>query len=320
MLLTLGNLSNHCALVTPSDIEDKENMEKILKFNEEYPLTHYMVCECNRLRIKPESIIHKKDHITFTVSEQINEFNWKSHEYGIPLFNGDSKITMSVEGANITLTNQHGQKEWFVNTFIFLEFLCRSFGVTEELNHILRLNIQYIGQTELDEKYVRFKGHEKIVRASSDIIAKKPHKESWLYLLAFNEPFFNLMSIPGINSPERYDWLPGGGLLESMPAKQWKTIVEATMINYFKPKLNVHYKDNFPSDRHEGYKYFYEKDIRSIFVELRAEYMPYVIGNENTPYTHCRIIEYLLSKDDSGVFIHDNSKQNLDKLIKSVST
>jgi hypothetical protein len=299
LLLTLGNLSNHCALVTPSDIDNKENMEKILGFNKEHQLTHYMVCECNRLRIKPENITHKEDHIRFTVFEQINEFDWKPHEFSMPLFNGTSKMNMNVEGANVILTNQHGKKEWFVNTFIFLEFISRSLGLTEQLNHILKLNIQYIGQTELDEKYCRFKGHEKVVKASSDIIAKKPHKESWLYLLSFNDPFFNVMYIPEVNSSERHDWVPGGGLLEDMPAKQWKTIVEATMINYFKPELNVHYKDNFPSERHDGYKYFYDKNIRSIFVELRAEYMPYVIGNENAGYTHCRIIEYLLSKDDS---------------------
>lgn len=319
MLLTIRNLSNHCALITPDDLKTKDNLEKILRYNKEHPFTHYMVCETNRLRIRSQDIIHKKDHILFTVMEQRDEFNWDKHKFGMPLFDGANKITMSIEGSIVVLTNQNNHREWFSSVFLFLEFMCRASQVTEELNHLLKLDIQYIGQTELDKKYIRFKGHEKIVRATSEIIAKKPNKESWLYLLSFNKPFFSVLSIPEQPSKERYDWLPGGGLLEEIPRKQWKTLVEATLIHYFKPELNVHFKDNFPSDRHDSYKYFYEKEIRSVYVELRGEFMPYVIGSEHTPYTHSRMIEYVLGKDDSGVLIHDNKHQNIDHLLKVLS-
>jgi hypothetical protein len=67
LLLTIGTVSNYAALLTPGELDDRETMQAILNFNQEHPLSHYFVCESNRLRIDSQDIEHKEDCILFTV-------------------------------------------------------------------------------------------------------------------------------------------------------------------------------------------------------------------------------------------------------------
>ena len=276
-----------------------------------------MICESDRLRIEEGSITKKKDSIAFNLLQQRTEFDWESHEVEIPSNINGHDCNILLDGPVVKMTNQHGAVEWFDNTFLFLDFLASCIGAPDALSEVLKLTVKYIGQTEISNNYIRFKGHEKLNSISNDIISIRPHREVWVKILSFQPPFFKMMTIPGIDSPYRDDWYPGGGLLENLPRQEWKTIVEGALIKYFEPELNKHYKHNFPSDRHSTYSYFYDRDFRSVVVELHEEYRHYVTGNETAPYTKIKMIEFALSSDDSGAFLHDNSVQDLDELIRS---
>lgn len=315
MLLSLCNVCNFITLITPRNIEREAGREKILQTNSIRPLTHYMICESDRLRIKDGSFVKKDGKIAFVLLQQTSEFDWETHEVEIPSKINGHDVDISLDGPIINLTNQHGAIEWFDNTFLFLEILASIIGASESLSELLRLTVKYVGQTEISGNYLRFDGHEKLNSISNDIIAVRPHREVWVKMLSFQRPFFTMMSIPGIDSPYREDWLPGGGLLEDIPHEEWKTIVEGTLIKYFQPELNKHYKHNFPSERHTSYKYFYERDFRSVVVELHEEYRTYTTGNESVPYTKIKMIEFALSSDDNGPFLHNNEKQDLDDII-----
>lgn len=49
-------------------------------------------------------------------------------------------------------------------------------------------------------------------------------------------------------------------------------ITEAALINYFKPEYNVNLVDNFPNEKHKGYKQYYDLDYNAISVELDLEF------------------------------------------------
>lgn len=315
MLLTICNVSNFILLSTPRNIENLEGRQRLIEENRLHPLSHYMICESDRLRVRADSVVNSDSKICFTVKQQVNEFEWLDHQIEMPAVIEGRRFEMVVEGPVVSLLTADGRKTWFDNTFLFLEMLASEIGASDSLAEILKLTVMYIGQTEISDTYVRFDGHEKLNAVFGEVVDKRPHREVWVKMLSFKPPFTNMLSLPEIDSPFRGDWLPGGGLLENLPPVQLKNAVEGVLIKYFQPILNVQLKKNFPSDRHTSYKYFYEQHIRSIVVELHEEWRSYITGNHEAPYTKTKIIEYALSKDDVGTFLHDNSKQDFDEFI-----
>jgi len=315
MLLSLCNVCNFITLIPPENIQSDTGRSTLRKVNESKPLTHYMICESNRLRIKPDSIKDEGESVSFALLEQVNEFDWHDHWVQIPANLYGYRFLVKNDGPIVSLVFENGRIEQFHNAFLFLQFLAQNLGPARELNELLRLTVKYIGQTEITEKYIRFDGHEKIGSVSNEIIHSRPHREIWVKMLSFQPPFITMISTPEIDSPYRKDWLPGGGLLEGLPEKSWKTAVEGALIKYFSPEFNVHYKENFPSDRHISYQYLYDKSIRSIAVELHEEYMAFVTGSDTRPYTKIKMIEYALSKNDKGLYLNNNDVQDLDDAI-----
>lgn len=305
MQISIGHVCNFVLLATPNNLLEQE----IIDMNESRPFTHYLVCETNRLRIKPESIKHRESEIAFTVFMQINDFDWEAYDITMPRVRDGITLFLKVEGNYVQLNKSNGDSHQFANTFLFLERVAKFTDNSEMLSSILKLDVQYIGKTEISKKYLRFKGHEKISKVANEIIDNKPHKEIIVKLLSFQKPFTQMLVAPELPFDDsRDDWMPGGGLIENMPRQHWISGVEGALIKYFQPLYNVHYKDNYPSERHSSYGYFYDNNVRSIFVELHEEYMSYTTGNSHVPYTKIRLIQYALRADDSGVYIHDNSQ------------
>lgn len=319
MLLTINNIYNFTLLCTPAGLETKEGREILLNTNKENPLSHYMLCESDRLRIFPTSIQNNREKIKFVVMRQINEYEWLDHEVSMPAMLEGRLCKLSTDNGSVILTSECGRKVTYFNTFLFLEMLASAIGASEALTEILRLSVMYIGKTEIKENYIRFDGHEKLMSSLAQVVERKPHREIWIKMLSFQPPRINMLVLPGIESNVRHDWLPGGGLIEAMPQEELVNIIEVTLIKYFQPEYNVRLKINFPSDRHVSYNYFYNKSIRSIMVELHEEFRCYITGNASTPYTKIKMIEYALSRDDQGAFINDNNRQDLDSFITSLN-
>lgn len=317
MLLTMGFLSNYRGLITANDINNKEYVETILEANKSFNLTHYMICTINRLRIDPKSIRNEPDSIFFTIMEQVDDFNWKEHTVRIPSNLGGYHTIMLVDGSEITLhVLQIDHKEIFANVLMFFEWikLNKLFEFTGEkkMTDFLKFNIEYIGQTELTNNHIRFHQHKQISTILGDANAKRAHKEVWIILYSFQPPIVQSLATPKHIGEFRFDGL-NGSLVKKLPKNEHKNLIEAVMIHYFQPRLNIHYKDNFPSDKHISYKYFYKQNISSVFVELHGNYCSYVIGSEKVGYkTNSYLMSYALSEEIDGVYILDNNEQNID--------
>lgn len=313
MHVSIRTVCNFVISVPPSRLKSKE----ILEINKTYPFSHYMICTLNRLRIKPNSIITNGMLTNFIILEQINEYEWKEHAFSFLGIINNKKITIQSTGKEVNLIHENGQVEYFENIFLFLiKISYKNNEIHTFIEKFLLLNIEYIGQTEISKGYLRFKTHEKKNDITDEIIESYPHKEVIVKLMSFPKPFTSAISdLNAKNDNFRMDWLPGGSLLEKIPIDNLKTLIEGTLIKYFMPKHNIHYKNNFPSITHTGYKYFYEKDIRSVSVELHEENMAYKSGNENVPYTRTRLIEYSLCNDNNEIYLHNNEEQNGDELI-----
>lgn len=312
MLVSFNTVLDFICLAEPNQLKRKE----IVEVNKVKPFTHYQVCEFNRLRIRPESVVNTPEYITFVVSKQLNEFDWEEHEMSMQASNQGITASMEIRGKSVIIHNSNGGQKGFETVFMFLEMTGSEMGWHNHIGHLLDLKVMYIGQTEItDGAYLRFDGHEKISKAANDIISNRPEKEVIVKLMSFQKPFIRVMVLPEVDSDDsRSDWKPSGGLLENTPKDDWKTVIEGTLIKYFYPEFNVHYRDNFPSDKHTKYAYFYQNNVRSVCVELHEEYRAYITGSDKVSSKRVRLIEYALQKDDSGVMLVDNENQMPDAL------
>jgi hypothetical protein len=315
MLLTICNVCDFILLSTPRNLESSEGRKQLIETNSSRPLTHYLICESDRLRVAADSVNNSDLTIAFKVKQQISEFEWAEHDVEMPSEIEGRKHKIRVDGPVIFLIASDDQETWFANTFLFLEFLGSTLGTSDAIAELLKLTVMYVGQTEITDAYVRFDGHEKLNKVFSEVVDLRSNREVWIKLLSFQPPITNAISLPQIESPYRSDWLPGGGLFENLPADQLKNAIEGVLIKYFQPILNIQLKKNFPSDRHTSYRYFYQHNIRSLVVELHEEFNSYVTGNSTVPYTKIKLIEFALSADGAGIFLHDNATQDLDELV-----
>lgn len=312
MLVTYGNVCSYTMLLSAHQASSVIGKSALLQANQEQPLTHYMICTCNRLKIDSSSIQSGADHISFSLKEQTGDESWQSYEFSMPAIIDGEKASLGVNGATVVLSGESGSNLSFDNAFVFMASIVDLLDPPVDLSKFLRLKCVYVGQTEPRQDYIRLHGHEKVQQALAEIVHHEPHKEAFIKLLGFQPAFCNAFFIAGITNELRTDWIPNGGLLENVPPEQRSNIIEGALINYFKPHLNVKLKHNFPCSTHTSYSYFYERDFRSVIVELHEDYRPYVTYSDEAPPRKIFFIEYKISADDNGAFIHDNSVQDLD--------
>ncbi|MBV6783234.1 hypothetical protein KWH04_21965 [Xanthomonas campestris pv. trichodesmae] len=315
MLITLVNICNFTMLLSAHQATNKDGKAVLLTVNKESPLTHYMVCTANRLKIDEQSITNGDNQITFQLREQISDDTWETHEISLPAVMNGAKASLSLDRVNVVLSAESKPNLVFDNAFSFMATMAEIIGAPDAISDFLKLKCLYVGQTELRTDYIRLQGHEKVQQALAEAVHYEPHREVFVKLLSFQDPFCNALSIPEVASELRVDWLPGGELLNNLPKAQLANLIEGALINYFKPILNVKLKHNFPSSRHSSYGYFYEREVRSVVVELHEEYRAYVTCSEIAPPRKIFFIEYKLNKDASGAFIQNNSIQDLDRIV-----
>lgn len=84
-------------------------------------------------------------------------------------------------------------------------------------------------------------------------------------------------------------------------------VTEAALINYFKPKYNVMFMNNFPDINHKGYRFYYDYDYNAISVELDPSCVNIKIFSEHTSYSKFRPIKYLLNSEEERKSMFDLS-------------
>lgn len=316
MLISLTTVLQRVLLADTNSLSGKE----VLNLNKETPFTHYQVCEYNRLRIREENIDHYDDVISFSIFRQINEYDWDFRKFCIPRLSQHGLISMRVDGAAVILQFGNGGEMGFADVFTFLTQMSLWFGRDDQLNGLLDLEVMYIGQTTIGESgYLRFHNHEKILKFSGDIIKKRPEKEVVIKLMSFGAPAIISQLVPEIESDDtRSDWR-NGELANSIPSDQWKTIVEAALINYFNTSVyNRNYVNHFPLPSH-CYQYFYERNIASICIELQEEYMAYRTLKKGKDPKRVRLIRYALDPDYKDPLMIDNENQISDDLYEKIT-
>lgn len=170
----------------------------------------------------------------------------------------------------------------------------------------LECEVLYVGQAygKLGNRDAlkRLKSHETLQKVMADILYEDINYEIAITLWEFTPRLLTSMDgRKGFQVTDKEDKEHFHKVLSAPPLyldSQIINVTEAAIINYFKPKYNENFKNNFPDVGHKGYKFYYDYDYNAITVELDPSCVNIKIHTEHTGYSQFSPIEYLLNSEE----------------------
>ena len=151
--------------------------------------------------------------------------------------------------------------------------------IAESKKYTVDMEVLYIGQAfgSNGERTAihRLKSHEKLQKILIDCHPKHPDKRIFIMLLEMSpilNTVFDGISKDFICSEKQSDEHLVNVMSNKLKENQIINVAEAAIINYFKPKYNTNFIDNFPNINHKGYRQYYDLDYNSISVEIDMEF------------------------------------------------
>jgi hypothetical protein len=190
------------------------------------------------------------------------------------------------------------------------------YGSLIEQMKSLEMEVLYIGKSYGKDGHRlaqdRLSSHSTLQKILTDFHSKYQDRRIFLLLLEMS-PILNT-TMDGINKEyevsDEEDEEHIEKVISNLPIyEQVINITEAAMINYFKPHYNTIFVDNFPSDKHKGYRQYFDLDYNCLTVELDLEFdnMPNIelFTKENKIRSSWDFIEYNLFNDPNRKNMND---------------
>ncbi|KAB7665576.1 YecA family protein [Bacillus sp. B1-b2] len=170
----------------------------------------------------------------------------------------------------------------------------------------LECEILYVGQAYGKignrDALKRLKSHETLQKVMADILYEDINYEIAITLWEFTPRLLTSMDgRKGFQVTDKEDKEHFLKVLSAPPLyldSQIINVTEGALINYFKPKYNEKFKNNFPDIGHKGYKFYYDYDYNAITVELDPSCVNIEIYSDCTGYSQFSPIEYLLNSEE----------------------
>ena len=160
---------------------------------------------------------------------------------------------------------------------------------------VLDYELLYVGKSfsSKGKKNVvsRLFGHEVIQNIYSDTLKMDPFSSIWFMVCDFHY-YANISTLPSESPFNRTEFKNELSKGLSIKGDEKQKLVEASIINYFKPKYNKTFKDIFPSRKHASYSTAYRAELNKITVEFGITDLGRSIYTENIKRSPLHIYEY----------------------------
>lgn len=253
-------------------ISELENVEDDVDYH------LYSIMASNKLIIDKSSIVQSEEGISFVINElkdntenRIFIKNFLLHE---DIDHSKIKIELQYPYESITFKGSSKNNEPF-NITLDTHYLVYFCNLTLPWN----LEILYIGQSygENGERKAqdRLKSHSTFQKILSDCHSKYQDKKLYLFLMEMTPLLMTTFDgrSKDYEKSDEEDKAHISKIFENPPQyKQIINISEAALINYFKPKYNVNFIENFPDKAHLGYKQYYDLDYNHLTVEIDMDF------------------------------------------------
>lgn len=131
-------------------------------------------------------------------------------------------------------------------------------------------HVLYIGKSVGKQSYSnavkRLKYHEQLKKIKSIAKQNYPTKSIWLMLCSFKAENITQSCLPVNYEVNIRNEVEQTNIFanDKLSKHQAISLLEASLINYFKPKYNKHYKELFPHANHSTYKFVFQKNLNGI--------------------------------------------------------
>ena len=276
--ILVGFSSDGLVLLPPSDLRSRKQINIGAKQLADY--CHiYMVLQRPGLSFVPDQVYDSGDSVygklKLTAGRRIN-----LTDFEIP-HGGDSlKWTVS-EFPHRTIV---GESAFFSHNEILPAYAVPSLGrVIHKSAH--EAEVLYVGQAFGDgsrKALDRLADHSTLQSVLADAIHEAPDQEILLLLLEYAPPKKHMLIPPESTYPSWYEVRDEEVQTEidrrmeqlkhsRIPAKNCTSIVEAALINYFKPRYNEKFIHQPPQASHQHMVECYNEDFSALMVELNTE-------------------------------------------------
>jgi len=186
----------------------------------------------------------------------------------------------------------------------FRQTLLPSFSRQFIENPDLSINIEYVGQAygksgERDA-VTRLQSHSTLQKILADLSAGYPNREAVVLIFHYGNAniLFSMDFTRHLPVSEDEDLKRAKQIVSHTYSEKDKiTIIEASLIRYFQPKYNHHYKDNYPSSDKTHLSTCYRFDFESIVTEIDTEDIGQLIHSPGREANFHHIITFPLHSD-----------------------
>ena len=270
--VSLLQATSGVALLKPAEFERVKKIpaDKLAVINQAHV---YFVCQRPRVRIVAVGN-REAEGMRFTL-EVSNKTNADSKEFLVPDKLLPSQVTSARavdNGAYFTFA--HGRDD--ISPLWPPEALLA--GACGKLPELAKLEVVYIGQAYGDSGtrsvIDRLISHSTLQK----VLAEQAHVSWWMepviLLFIYDSPQI-ISKMDGRGTPEitgDVDMTHFKSILdEPLSNAQLVTIAEASLIRYFKPQYNIHFKGNYPTSEIEHLHDAYRLDYNAIITEIDTE-------------------------------------------------
>ena len=258
-------------LIKPAEFEKMAKMpaETVATLNEAHI---YFVCQRPRVRITKAN---QRDAEGIRLTVEIGEkAGHTTREVTIPgkWLPPDATGAKTYEnGAYFTLTKGTDDMTGFMPPEQLL-------SVSRSLPELGQLEVVYIGQAYGDSgersAIDRLKAHSTLQRVLAELAHTSWWMEPVILLFIYDSPQL-ISKMDGRGSPEiagDEDRSHFHSVLDApLSDAQLVTVAEASLIRYFRPRYNIHFKDNYPTTQMTHLRDAYRLDYNAIITEIDTE-------------------------------------------------
>lgn len=285
------------ALLKPAELYSLERMpeEAVKRLDDSHV---YMVCQRPRVRFGAVGKVEPTGaSLDLTIGTESGE---KTRTLQLPGFfvEGVAEFRIEENGAYISAEYPDGSKGRKYPPEVLLH---SRIGIPE----LSELEVVYVGQAcgegESRSSVKRLLSHSTLQK----VLAEQAHQAWWmepvLLLFVFDGPRL-LMKMDGIGTPDvigKDDYEHFMTIADTpLSAEQLVTIAEASLIRYFRPKYNVHFKDCYPTNEMRHLREAYRLDLGGIVTEIDTEDIFVNTFSDQAPASDHHIAQFDLHDTD----------------------
>lgn len=277
-------------------------------FGGEFDSTIYLICQRPKITIVPEKFFFDKDFLTLTF-EFHNQSLRTIHTISIdnPYPDASYKLISDFPFNFIDIKDEFDTSIFSGKSSYFFEKIYKG----ETLSELTNFNILYIGKSEMKGKKPssinRLISHRTLQKVYFDHCQANPDKEIFIILCNFRQDAFVFTSgrqefqseIP--EEIERFQAFNDD--IQKLESSKLLSLLEAGLIDYFKPKYNKHFKkQTFLKKKQKATEHFIKKDYRSFEISIDTSEINILLNTDtiDSSLTHNKEFLFDSSMDRLG--------------------